>query len=84
MVSPLVERLGRENAGRLKVVKLNVDDAPAISARFGVQGIPLLVLVRDGSEADRLVGAAPLPQLKAWLEPHLAPDAAPRAAGERV
>jgi thioredoxin 2 len=57
----------------LKVVKLNVDDAPVISARFGVSGIPLLVVIRDGSEADRLVGAAPLPQLQAWLEPHLAP-----------
>lgn len=72
MVSPLVESLGKENAGRLKVVKLNVDEAPAISARFGVQGIPLLVLIRDGSEVDRLVGAAPLAKLKAWLEPHLA------------
>jgi thioredoxin 2 len=75
MVSPLVERLGREHAGRLKVVKLNVDEAPAISARFDVRGIPLLVVIRDRSEADRLVGAAPLPQLQAWLEPHLAPVA---------
>lgn len=72
MVSPLVERLGQENAGRLKVVKLNVDDAPAIAARYGVQGIPLLVLIRDGSESDRLVGAVPLPRLQAWLAPHLA------------
>lgn len=84
MVSPLVERLGREDAGRLKVVKLNVDDAPAISARFGVQGIPLLVVIRDGSEADRLVGAAPLQQLQAWLEPHLAPVAGSRSAGGRA
>jgi thioredoxin 2 len=76
MVSPLVERLGDENAGRLKVVKLNVDEAPAIAARFGVQGIPLLVVIRDGSEADRLVGAAPLARLQAWLAPHLAPSAA--------
>src|SRR3984957_8276889 len=67
MVSPLVERLGAEHAGALKVVKLNVDGAPAISARFAVQGIPLLVLIRDGAEADRMVGAAPLTQLKAWL-----------------
>ncbi|HEX3451659.1 MAG TPA: thioredoxin [Solirubrobacteraceae bacterium] len=72
MVSPLVERLGTEHAGRLKVVKLNVDEAPAISARFGVQGIPLLVVIRDGSEVDRLVGAAPLARLQAWLDPHLA------------
>jgi thioredoxin 2 len=61
-------------------VKLNVDEAPVISARFGVQGIPLLVVIREGSEADRLVGAAPLQQLRAWLEPHLAPAAHRRAA----
>jgi len=81
MVSPLVERLGRENAGRLKVVKLNVDEAPAISARYGVQGIPLLVVVEDGAEADRLVGAAPLPRLQAWLAPHLGAAAEHSAAG---
>jgi thioredoxin 2 len=77
-VSPLVERLGAENAGRLKVVKLNVDDAPALATRYGVQGIPLLVVIKDGSEADRLVGAAPLSRLQAWLAPHL-----PAAGGVR-
>jgi thioredoxin 2 len=76
MVSPLVEQLGQENAGRLKVVKLNVDEAPAIAARFGVQGIPLLVVMRDGSEADRLVGAAPLARLQSWLDPHLSSSSA--------
>jgi thioredoxin 2 len=73
MVSPLVERLGREHAGRLKVVKLNVDEAPAISERYQVRGIPLLMLFRDRSEVDRLVGAVPLPQLREWLAPHLEP-----------
>jgi thioredoxin 2 len=77
MVSPLVERLARENAGRLKVVKLNVDEAPAIAARYRVQGIPLLVVIRDGAESDRLVGAAPIAQLQSWLAPHLG------TAGER-
>ena len=73
MVSPVVERMGRENAGRLKVVKLNVDDAPEISRRFDVQGIPLLVVIRDGTPADRLVGAAPYGRLLEWIAPHLAP-----------
>jgi thioredoxin 2 len=79
MVSPLVERLGHDNAGRLKVVKLNVDGAPDISARYGVQGIPLLVLIRDGNEVDRQVGAVPFERLRAWIEPHLAPASAEAA-----
>jgi thioredoxin 2 len=71
MVSPAVEAAGRELAGRLKVVKLNIDEAPGISQRHSVQGIPLLVLLRDGREEDRLVGAVPPPQLRSWLEQHL-------------
>jgi len=78
MLSPLVERLGREHAGRLKVVKLNIDEAPDISDRYQVRGIPLLVLFRHGSEVDRLVGAVPHAQLEKWLEPRLEP------AGERT
>jgi thioredoxin 2 len=74
MVSPLVERIGREHAGHLKVVKLNIDEAPEISDRYGVRGIPLLVLLRNGSEVDRLVGTAPLPRLRGFIEPHLAPS----------
>jgi thioredoxin 2 len=73
MVTPVVERLARDHAGRVKLVKLDVDAAPDIAARYGVQGIPLLVVLRDGEEVDRLVGAAPEQQLRQWLEPHLAP-----------
>lgn len=75
MVSPLVERLGNEHAGHLKIVKLNVDEAPAVAGRYGVQGIPLLVLIREGAEVARQVGAVPLPSLQAWLAPHLAATA---------
>jgi thioredoxin-like negative regulator of GroEL len=77
MVSPLVEQMGREYAGRLKVVKLNIDEAPAIAARYGVQGIPLLIVIKDGQEADRLVGAAPPAQLREMLERHVAAVAEP-------
>ena len=71
MVSPVVEKMGREYAGRLKVVKLDIDQAPAIASRFGVQGIPLLVLIRDGEEIDRLVGAVPPATLRTMLEQHV-------------
>ncbi len=72
MVSPVVERIGREDAGRLKVIKLNVDDAPELSERYEIRGIPLLILFRDGAEVDRLVGAASQQQLRQWLNSHLA------------
>ena len=82
MVSPAVERLAVELAGRLKVVKLNTDEAPDIAGRFNVQGIPLLVLLRDGTEVDRRVGAHPEAALRAWLEPLVGtgPAPAPSAA----
>lgn len=77
VVSPLVERIGHENAGHLKVLKLNVDEAPQISERYDVRGIPLLVLMRDGTEVDRLVGAVPEARLREWLKPYLERSASP-------
>jgi thioredoxin 2 len=71
MISPIVERLGRDLAGRLKVVRLDVDRAPELATRHGAQSIPLLVLFRAGEEVDRFVGAVPERQLRQWLEPLL-------------
>ena len=71
MVSPVVEKLGRDNAGRMKVVKLDIDGAPEIAARYGAQSIPLLLLIEGGEEVDRHLGAAPESRLRRWLEPHL-------------
>ena len=76
MVTPVVERLATRHAGRLKLVKLNVDAAPDIAARYRVQGIPLLVRWRDGRELDRLVGAAPERDIENWLRRHVDVDAA--------
>jgi thioredoxin-like negative regulator of GroEL len=81
MVSPIVEQMGRDFAGRLKVVKLDVDDAPAVSARYAIQGIPLLVVIKDGQEVDRVVGAVPAAQLRGVLERHLPAPAAGAAEG---
>ena len=75
MVSPVVEAQGRERAGQFKVVKLNVDEAPDIAARYQAQSIPLLVLVRDGEEVDRQIGAVPPAQLGSWLDRHTAAPA---------
>jgi thioredoxin 2 len=70
-VAPVVEEAARSNAGRLKVVKVNIDESPEIADRYIVRGIPALALIRDGHEVDRLAGAVPKPQLDEWLERHL-------------
>jgi thioredoxin 2 len=72
MVAPVLERLATEYAGRAKVVKVNVDEAPAIQARYGVQGIPTLLVLRGGREVDRVVGAVPDGVLRRHLDHALA------------
>jgi thioredoxin 2 len=68
MVSPALEQLARELAGRIKLVKVNVDDAPRLSERFGVQAVPTLLVLRKGELISRQVGAAPAPVLRTWVE----------------
>ena len=72
MVSPALEQLATEMAGRLKLVKVNVDESPKLQQRFGVQAIPTLLLLRDGAVAARQTGAAPAAALRTWLEHGLA------------
>jgi thioredoxin 2 len=67
-MAPLLEELSRQRAGRLKVVKVNVDGHPEVSDRHQVQGIPTLLLFRDGRLIDRQVGAAPAATLERWLD----------------
>jgi thioredoxin 2 len=70
-VAPVVERLATDRAGRLKVVKVNADEAPAVSGRLGVRSIPTLVLFRDGEERARTMGARPAAALAGWVDQHL-------------
>ena len=66
-VSPAVEQAAAKLAGRLKVVKVNVDEAPEVSARFRVQGIPTLLVLRDGQPVAEQVGALPADRLLDWV-----------------
>jgi thioredoxin 1 len=68
MVSPIVEQLGREYAGRLRVAKVNTDDNPAWANRLGIRGIPTLIFFKGGREVDRVVGAAPKAMLQSRAE----------------
>jgi thioredoxin 2 len=67
MISPVLGELAARHAGRLKVVKVDVDANPGLAARFGAQSIPLLVVLRDGHEVDRIVGALPRAALEQRL-----------------
>jgi thioredoxin 2 len=72
MISPVLEDLAQRHAGHLKVVKVDVDASPELGRRFGAQSIPLLVVIRDGHEIDRIVGALPRAALEQRLGPALA------------
>jgi thioredoxin 2 len=72
MIAPVLADLAARHAGRLKVVKVNVDEEPTLGARFDARSIPLLVVLRDGREVDRVVGALPRPALEARLASVLA------------
>lgn len=73
VVSPILEELARDSKGRLKIVKVNVDENPALSARFGAMSIPTMIVMKDGKDVDRIVGAMPKPQLSARLAPFIRP-----------
>jgi len=72
MVAPVLEKLAARYAGSLKVVKINVDDNPRSAAQYEARSIPTLVMVRNGKEVDRVIGAQPEPALAAKIEPLLA------------
>ncbi len=73
MVAPALEQVATELAGRVKLVKVNVDEAPATAARYGARSIPTMLVLRDGELTARQVGAAPAPALRAWVERSLQP-----------
>ena len=57
MVAPVLEQIASENQGKVRLAKLNVDDAPGIAQRFGIMSIPTLLVFKDGQAKKRIVGA---------------------------
>lgn len=71
MIGPALEEISDELAGKVTIAKLNIDDHPDAPAKFGVRGIPTMILFKDGAPAATKVGAAPKSALKGWLESEL-------------
>jgi len=67
-VGPILEHIAHQRAGSLRVVKINVDHEPDVSASLGVQGIPTMVLFNRGVEVGRQVGAIPAHRIDAWID----------------
>jgi thioredoxin 1 len=72
MVSPVVEEIGQEKGESLRVAKLNIDENPEVTRRFGVMSIPTLMLFKGGEEKARVVGARGKEALLKEIDPHLA------------
>ena len=68
MIAPIIEQLASELAGRVKVAKLNTDENPMTGSRFNVRSIPTLLVLKDGKEIDRVVGALPKQEILRRLE----------------
>ncbi len=75
MIAPVLEELATEQAGRIRVAKLNVDENQVTASRFNVRSIPTLLVLKSGREVDRLVGVMPKTELMRRLERVLAQGA---------
>ncbi len=70
-IAPVLEEMSEEKAESLVIGKMNVDDNPAIPQRFGITGIPTMILFKGGKPVERIVGALPKAMLEKALAPHL-------------
>ena len=67
-VSPALEQVARDLAGKVKLVKVDVNTSPKVSERFSIQAVPTLILMRDGKVVARRAGAAPASALRSWVD----------------
>ena len=71
MIAPILEEVAREQAGKVRIAKVNVDDNPGLATKFHVMSIPTMIVFKDGAEDQRLVGARGKPQLLEDLDSYL-------------
>ena len=66
-IAPVLEEIAGSLGGKVKIVKLNVDENPQTAAKYGIQSIPTLMIFKDGQMASRQIGAAPKQKLEQWI-----------------
>jgi thioredoxin 1 len=71
MIAPVLEQVAGENAGKIAIRKLDVDDNPNTARRYGVMSIPTMILFKDGAPVERLMGYMPKERLMNKIRPHL-------------
>ncbi len=71
MIAPILDEVANEYVGRLQVAKLNIDESPVITARFGIRSIPTLIVFKGGEIAAQKVGGVSKSQLKAFIDAYL-------------
>ena len=71
MIGPALEEISDELGEQVTIAKLNIDDSPDAPGKYGVRGIPTMILFNNGEPVETKVGAAPKSQLKSWLEDSL-------------
>ena len=71
MIAPALEEISNELDGKVTIAKLNIDENPDTPGRYGVRGIPTMLLFKDGQPVAQKVGAAPRSQIQQWLEGNL-------------
>jgi len=71
MVAPVVEEIAKEYQGKLKVCKVNVDEAPDTASRYEIMSIPTLAILKNGKMVDKILGAVPKAELEAMFKPHI-------------
>ena len=72
MLTPTVEEIAREHAGKVKIVKLNVDENMNVPGKFSIRGIPTLLVFKNGQVVEQIVGAVPKEQITKALDRHVA------------
>lgn len=70
-IAPVLSEIAEEKADSITIGKMNVDDNPSVPQRFGITGIPTMILFKDGKAVEKIVGALPKAMLEKALEPHL-------------